>query len=985
MYPSKHYEELVGRSQEIGRLHTLLHRVQQSQGQVVLIVGEAGIGKTRLLAYLSGLAETIGFTVLRGECLEQDQNFPYAPIIDGLRTHFSGINSEELKQIVGPFQQEIVKLLPELALRAENQLVSTRLESEAEKRRLFEVLIQVYQRLTTSGLLLIFEDIHWSDANSLEFFQALTRRISRLPVMVALSTRLTPSTIEVAGLSTYIDRAENAQSITLKPLTENESEALVKALLQTADSVHPYLLEKLNTLAQGNPLYTEQLVYMLLQNRQINLVNGVWMITSSGGDVAIPTSIAQTVETQLGRLNEDTKQVLQFAAVTGREFELSALQRLTGFDEAHLTALVKDLIRRHFFEEVSRDRFTFRHTLLRQAINDSLLIRERQALHQSLLHILEESEPTFPDTRLAELSYHAHQAEVWQAALRYGILAGQRALALHSPRAAVEHFSHAIEAADQLREPVSWELYMQRGKAYDDLGEFQSALNDYESALHATEDSGDPATEWQALIAMALLWSARDYHRAEAYCLRALALAQSIGDPKLVGHSLNRIGNWYLNTGQPFAALDYHEQALDVFDELNDLPGKGETLDLLGMTSGHVLQLEAQQDYYRDAVVIFRTLDDRKALASTLANLALCTLDPALAEEAIDIAHQIGWYSGEAYACVTAGYVLSFYGQFIKSLSYLQRSLELAQAIEHTQWLAGAHVFSGFVYHDLLELETAVDHVEKGIALATAVSSHWYVEMGCGLLAHIRVEQGQLDAAADLLAQHAVPDPPAMQHLMALIAEAELALAHGDVQAALSSSERLRRTWPLESESGPLSVFVVVPYLTIQVESMAISDRLTSTFELLQHVRRLCENQGLLTALWRVDVLLGQVAMQQQDEETARQCFQRARISISQMADHVPPDLRQRFRQQAEKLIPSSRQAAASSAAYHQLTPRETDIAQQIALGKTNQQIADELFVTVKTVEAHITRILSKLNMTSRTQIALWAVDNKLIPPAHSP
>ena len=83
----------------------------------------------------------------------------------------------------------------------------------------------------------------------------------------------------------------------------------------------------------------------------------------------------------------------------------------------------------------------------------------------------------------------------------------------------------------------------------------------------------------------------------------------------------------------------------------------------LGMASGHVLQIEAQQDYYRHAVEIFRTLDDRKALASTLANLALCTLDPALAEEAIDIAHQIGWYSGEAYACMTAGYVHSFYGQ----------------------------------------------------------------------------------------------------------------------------------------------------------------------------------------------------------------------------------------------------------------------------------------------------------------------------------
>jgi DNA-binding CsgD family transcriptional regulator/energy-coupling factor transporter ATP-binding protein EcfA2 len=982
MYPSKHYEELVGRSQEIGRLHTLLHRVQQSQGQVVLIVGEAGIGKTRLLAYLSGLAETIGFTVLRGECLEQDQNFPYAPIIDGLRTHFSAIDSEELKRIVGPFQQEMVKLLPELALRSDDQPVSTRLESEAEKRRLFEVLIQVYQRLTDSGLLLIFEDIHWSDANSLEFFQALARRIAKLPVMVALSTRLTPATHEVTGLRTYLDRVENAQSITLKPLTESESEALIKALLQTTASVHPYLLEKLNTLAQGNPLYAEQLVYMLLQDRQINLVNGVWMMTSSGKDVAIPTSITQTVETQSGRLSEDAKQVLQFAAVAGREFELDALQRLTGFDETHLTALLKDLIRRHFFEEVSRDRFAFRHTLLRQAINDSLLIRERQALHQSLLHILEESESTFPDTRLAELSYHAHQAEAWQAALRYGILAGQRALALHSPRAAVEHFSHALEAANRLEEPASWELYMQRGKAYDDLAEFQSALDDYESALHAAEDGGEPVPEWEALIAMALLWSARDYHGAEAYCTRALALAQSIGDPKLIGHSLNRIGNWYLNTGQPFAALDYHRQALDVFDELNDLLGKGETLDLLGMTSGHVLQLEDQQDYYRDAVVIFRALDDRKALASTLANLALCTLDPALAEEAVDIAHQIGWYSGEAYACVTAGYTHSFYGQFTESLSHLHHSLELAQAIDHTQWLAGAHIFSGFVYHDLLELETAADHVEKGIALATAVNSHWYSEMGRGLLAHIRIQQGQLEAAAELLAQGEVPDPPAMQHLMALIAEAELALARGDSQAALLSSERLRRAWPLERDSSPLSVFVIVPYLTIQVESMASSDPPTGTLELLQHTRHLCADRGLLTALWRVDVLLGQMAAQQQDEETAQQCFQRARTSISQIAERVPPDLRQRFCQQADRLIPSDRRSAA---AYPQLTRRETEITRQITLGKTNQQIADELFVTVKTVEAHITRILSKLDMTSRTQIALWAVENKLTPPTHSP
>jgi DNA-binding NarL/FixJ family response regulator len=141
----------------------------------------------------------------------------------------------------------------------------------------------------------------------------------------------------------------------------------------------------------------------------------------------------------------------------------------------------------------------------------------------------------------------------------------------------------------------------------------------------------------------------------------------------------------------------------------------------------------------------------------------------------------------------------------------------------------------------------------------------------------------------------------------------------------------------------------------------------------------------MLTPLWHMDVLLGQIAAYQQDEETAQQCFQRARSSISQMVDHVPPDLRQRFRQRAGKLIPSERRSTTSSAAYDQLTPRETEIIQQIVLGRTNQQIADELYVTVKTVEAHITRILSKLDMTSRTQIAIWAVENNLTPPPQTP
>ncbi len=976
---------LVGRSEEIDHLRALLKRAEHAHGQVFLITGEAGIGKTRLLASLAQLAMQNGFKVVRGECVEQDQDFPYAPIVDGLRSHFSTASSEDVRRMVSPFHSDIVRLLPELALRLETQPAHAALEPEAEKHRLFEVLVQIYQQLAATGLLLIFEDVYWSDATSLEFFRTLTRRIRSLPILVALSSRLPALDSEIARLQLYFDRADNARTISLNPLTDMEIEQLTKSLLQTTNPMHPVLLENLKTLVQGNPLYTEQIVHILRQSRQINLVNGTWIATSTTSHVEIPTTIVQTIGQQMARLNESAKHVVQLAAVIGRQFELNVLMQLTTFDEATLTGLLKELIGNRILNEVSQDRFSFRHALLRQTVYDSLLIRERQVLHQTILYILEKSVLEQPDSRLAELAHHAHQAQAWSSALQYGLQAGQHALSLHAPRAAVEHFSRAIEAAQQLEDSIFLDLLLMRGAAYDILGEFQSALDDYESALKLAEQYGDHSTIWNTLIAVALLWASRDYNQVRVYCERALKVAEAIKDSRLIGHSLNRLGNWYLNTGQSYTALDYHKRALAVFEELNDLAGKGETLDLLGMTSGHVLHLNDQLTYYQQAVEIFRELDDQKALASTLANLAQCINDFRYAEEAGDIARQVRWYSGEVYAYNIASYTHSLYGHFAESLSYLQRGLELVQVIDHKQWHAALRIFSGFVYRDLLELDTAASEVAHGIELARSVGSHWFVVMGCGLLAQIRIRQGLFDAAAELLAEHPVPDPRPMQYVMKMLAEAELALARGDVERALSSNERLRQVVLLDQESVPLSTFGGVPYLVIQARAVTLLNRHDDALDLLQRARRICEDARFIPALWWVEVAAIQVA-RHHDPEMAQDAIGRARACTRKMAENIPEDLRTRFVQRAEKQIASAQTPPQRShqkpaeviASQSQLTRREIDVVREVALGKTNQQIADDLHITVKTVETHLTRILSKLNMTSRTQVALWAAENNL-------
>ncbi|MBZ0291320.1 MAG: AAA family ATPase [Anaerolineae bacterium] len=959
-------------------LNALLKKAERAHGQVFLITGEAGIGKTRLLASLAQLAKQNGFEVVRGECVEQDQDFPYAPIVDGLRSHFSTASSEDVRRIVSPFQSDIVRLLPELAQRLETQPAHAALEPEAEKHRLFEVLVRIYQQLSATGLLLIFEDVHWSDATSMEFFRTLTRRIRSLPIMVALSNRPVESNNEVTTLQDYIQRANNGHSIRLNPLTRAETERLTHAVLQSNEPIHPNLLETIDTLAQGNPLYVGQILYMLQQNRQINLVNGSWIVTSATGVVQIPQSITQTIQKQLDQLESNEKEVLRYAAVAGREFDLSILQQLGDFDDMSLLRLIKRLIDLRFFEEVSRDRFAFRHALLRQGIYTSMLIWERQIIHQKLLQHFKQLDA---DTHhyLADLSYHSYQSEAWESALEYGILAGKYALSLHSPRAALEHFNHAIEAAQQLDKGDIWDLHIERGKVFGSLGKFQSADEDYQTALRIAEVSQNQEAAWQTLLALAMLWAARDYAPVKDYCERALHVAQQVGDAAKIAFSLNRLGNWYLNTGQSESALARYEEALSIFDAIDDLSGKAETFELLGMAASNMLQLKKAEIYLHRAIELQRKLDHRQTLISSLADLGLMTINIGMILEAIEIARHIGLYSAEAYTYVCAANLYAIYGEFSQGLSYVERAIDLAQAIDHTQWLAAAHLRAGLIYLALFDLEKAAEHAKSGTLLAEQAGSQIFAYRAVGLQASIYVARHRLDEADALLNDPQSQSRSLRRQFEVIAAESELAIARGQPEKVIAVGEQIEHMFSTQEETiyGAAHRVFHVPYMA---QALMMLDRREKAIDVLENAKQICTENGIFSILWQLDILMGKI-LAQSDEIAAENCFQQAQVAVLLLAETVPADWRQNFLKTALKMIPAGKRKRTGKRIEHDLTRRELDIVREVASGKSNQQIADDLHITIKTVEAHVTRILSKLDLSSRTQIALWAVENDLTPP----
>src|SRR5260370_14493723 len=190
------------------------------------------------------------------------------------------------------------------------------------------------------------------------------------------------------------------------------------------------------------------------------------------------------------------------------------------------------------------------------------------------------------DAQLVDLAFRFSEGEGWSKAVDYGQRAGERALILYAPRAAIEHFTRALGALKHLASTPSATLLQARGQAYETIGEFEQARSDYEHALSIAQQTQDRIMEWQCLLDIAFLSAGRDSAQAGHWFRRSLDRARSLADPKLHARSLNRIGNWLVNTGRAPDSLQSHHEALVISAALQDSQGMAERIDRVGMRNG---------------------------------------------------------------------------------------------------------------------------------------------------------------------------------------------------------------------------------------------------------------------------------------------------------------------------------------------------------------------------------------------------------------
>jgi DNA-binding CsgD family transcriptional regulator/tetratricopeptide (TPR) repeat protein len=983
----------VGRIEELQTLEAARGRAADGEPAVVLVGGEAGVGKTRLVAELTARCAADGTRVLAGGCVPVgDGALPYAPIMEALRALLADIGVGAVRELVGPSWPELARLLPALG-----EPDRSSAPEQAAQARLFELLLGLLGRLGEQApLVLVVEDLHWADRSTRDLLAFLVRNLRRGRVLVVVTyrtdergqQRLRPYLAE-------LDRGGRVERIELPRLDQAETAAQLVGILGAAPA--PGLVDGVFARSEGNPFFTEELLTVV-----------------RAGSGELPATLRDLLRGRVQALSESAKQVLEVVAVAGRRVPHRLLAAVADLDDQMLVEALKDGVASQLLvTQPGEDGYDVRHALLREVIDGDLLPGERARLHTALAHtvadLLGSGELDWSGSA-AQVAVHCDRAGDLPKALEWSVRAGVEADGIYAYAEAFHHYGRALDLWDRVTDADTRagvdrvEVLQRAARAANASGDVSRALALIELALREVDPAVDPVragllherrgvyllatrdlqARFEALaeavrlipvdppskerarvlasFAEALVFAART-EQARAASEEAVALARQLGADLELGRALLALGGAQADSGSFEAAVVSLREACRLAEQHIDLDTLGHAWGWLGDTLIQAGRLEDAVEVSLSGREPLRRLGLEGQWQDTflmvLAAKALFKLgrwDDAygLATQALATAQP---EQGEAYAFLMVAGLELARGEFQAAEAHLEtikeRSLSLAgipsHARQHAALVAELRVWQG-------RLEEARAAVQDGLDRVAATDER--MRSGLLLCLGMRVEADQAERgrarhdqdevqaavrAADALASRAAamaPNP--------LVAGASPVLTTPAV-AALFEGERSR----LDGRSDPVQwQKAAAAWSALGRPYPAAYAQWRQAEALLATKAPRAKAEEALRAAHAVAVRLGAAPLRRELELLA----QRGRIRLEAP---VEPAV-------AEPEAPSM-------AASLGLTRREAEVLALVAAGRTNRQIGQALYITPKTASVHVSRILAKLGVAGRGEAAAVA------------
>lgn len=736
---------LVGRNQELALLTARWDSAKSGEGQVVLLTGEAGIGKSHLMQALREQVQTEPHVQLSLSCSPYYANTALYPIIDHL-TRAAGFRSDDppyeklskLERILGQTSDRLDQVAAILAalcsIPTDGRYPPLDLTPQQQKRRTFEILLSEWEGMTRKGpVLMTLEDAHWIDPSSKELFDQVVDRVGTLPVLLIVSFRseFMPSWTHHAHVTL----------LKLNRLTRAQGTSLITQLIGTKalpEALHEQILSK----TDGVPLFLEELTKAVLESELLKDAGDRFELARSISDMAIPETLQDSLMARLDKLSQaGAKEVAQIGAVIGREFSYELLSAVAGIPKDKLDESLEQLMRSELIFRRSVNPhavYTFKHALVRDAAYEGLLKSRRAQLHAALANAFEQIFPEIVEAQPEIVAHHLTEAGVAEKAVRYWLRAGTKAAQRSAHLEAIAHLQKGLDALHSLpsgpeRVRTELDLVMAMGPC-----------------LIATQ--GPAGSD------------------AIAIFTRARQLCERLGDPPeylqvmfwLVTANVMR-GELPLAQETIAVLLDRTEQRGDRPALLNAMRGKAMILMFMG-------QIDEAARVIAHAFDTFNNSSDEDRLAARAAGQDAGVADLALmswtlwllgkpdsaakcVEAALQRADAIGHPHTQAYARYYASVLYALRGQFTIARTHAERCLELSEAHGFRHWHGVSRTMKGICATLIDASSSSLDDVRAALDEYRSAGYQLGITVLYVLLCSVLLLRDDFEGASDILDQ----------------------------------------------------------------------------------------------------------------------------------------------------------------------------------------------------------------------------------------
>jgi class 3 adenylate cyclase/tetratricopeptide (TPR) repeat protein len=672
----------VGRQTELAALQQVLKRAGTGHGQVVAVMGEAGVGKSRLVYEFVHSHHTQGWLVLESASVSYGKATPYFPVIDLLKRYTHVEERDDARTIRAKVTGQVLTLdealqetIPALLALLDALLEDSpfqQLDPPQRRQRTLDALKRVLLRESQAQpLVLVCEDLHWIDAETQALLDSLVESLPTARLLLLVNYR--PEYQHGWGSKTYYTQ------LRLDPLPPANAEELLEALLGSDTRLVP-LKQFLITRTEGNPFFLEESVRTLVETGVLVGEPGAYQLAQALPTIHVPATVQAVLAARIDRLPAAEKRLLQTAAVIGHEVPLPLLQAIAELPE---DAIHRGLSRLQTAEFLYETRlfpgmeYTFKHALTHEVAYGSLLQEKRRILHARIVEALEEAADDRLVAQVERLAHHALRGEAWDKALLYYKQAGDKAMARSAFREGVACFEQALAAMQHLPEQ------------HDTLAQAIDLRIALEGALLASGES----------------------RRGFAYLQEAEALATTLDDQRRLGRVVTAMIHGFWRMGDYDNALAYGQRALaltaaggDVFEQARAHGVLGTVYFSLGdyrhaidMLKRSIASLEGELLHTLHTVVI-TSVRSRDWLIDCLRELGEFAEGLACGEEAARIAEAAGHLSSAIFTQYRLGLLVLCQGNLQRAIPALERALAHCRTADIPLFLSGITAALGLAY-----------------------------------------------------------------------------------------------------------------------------------------------------------------------------------------------------------------------------------------------------------------------------------------------